>query len=197
MLIYDCIMQVSYNVMINICATSGLCNEAEELFYSMKRSGCSPDSFTYLALIRAYTVGLKYSEGEKVILLMQKEGICPTAAHFNLLLLAFTRAGLTGEAERVYRELVTFGLTPDLECNRLMLRGYLDYGHVEEGISFFERISKSLEPDRFIMSAAVHLYKSAGLELRAAGLLSSMSSSGIPFLRNLEVGSKTKVNPSS
>ncbi|KAL3524530.1 hypothetical protein ACH5RR_017364 [Cinchona calisaya] len=190
--------RVSYNVMINICATAGLCNEVEELLYSMKSSGCSLDSFTYLALIRAYTVGLKYSEGEKVILVMQKEGICPSCAHFNLLLLAFTKAGLTGEAERVYREIVAFGLTPDLECNRTMLRGYLDYGHIEEGISFFERIdSKSREADRFMMSAAVHLYKSAGLEVRAAELLSCMSSLGIPFLKNLQVGSKTKVNPST
>ena len=85
--------------MMNIYATAGLYNEAEELFCSMKRDGCLPDSYTHLALIRAYTQGLKYSEGEKVIILMQKEGLCASCAHLNLLLSAFAKAGLTEEAE--------------------------------------------------------------------------------------------------
>ncbi|XP_027166844.1 pentatricopeptide repeat-containing protein At5g27270 isoform X2 [Coffea eugenioides] len=189
--------KVSYNVMMNIYAAAGLYNEAEELFCSMKRDGCLPDSYTHLALIRAYTQGLKYSEGEKVIILMQKEGLCASCAHLNLLLLAFAKAGLTEEAERFYGKFLTFGLTPDIESNRIMLRGYLDYGHIEKGISFFERISESVEPDRFIMSAAIHFYMSAGLEHSAEELLRSMSSLGIPFLENLVVGSRTKANPSN
>ncbi|CAK9172463.1 unnamed protein product [Ilex paraguariensis] len=181
---------VSYNIMLNIYATAGLYCEAEELFHAMQRDGWSPDSYTYLALVRAYTEGLKYSEAEKAIFSMQKQRISPSCAHFNLLLLAFAKAGLIAEAQRVYGELIAAGLTPDLKCNQNMLRGYMDYGHVEEGISFFERICGSVEPDRFVMSAAVHFYKLAGMELKAKGVLHTMSSMGIPLLKNLEVGSK-------
>lgn len=73
-----------------------------------------------------------------------------------------------------------------------MLRSYLDFGHVEEGISFFKKECSSLGPDRFVLSAAIHLYRSASNESQAEELLRTMNDSGVPFLNNLEVGSKTK-----
>ncbi|KAL6972239.1 hypothetical protein U1Q18_031927 [Sarracenia purpurea var. burkii] len=179
---------------MNVYATSGFYGEAEQLFHAMQKEGCLPDTLTYLALIGSYTKGLKYSEAEQAIISMQKGGIPTSCAHFNLLLSAFAKAGLIQEAERVYGELIAAGLTPDSACNRTLLRGYMDYGHVEEGISFLESIRGSVEPDRFIMSAAVHLYKSVGMELRAEGYLNSMRSLGITFLKNLEIGSKTKTS---
>lgn len=178
--------------MINVYATSGLYHEAKQLFLAMRRDGFSPDSLTYLALVRAYSENLKYSEAEETLKSMQEEGISPICAHFNLLLSAFVKVGLIGEAKRVYRRLLEAGLSPDLACNRTILRGYMDFGHIEEGIAFFETIRESSKADRFIMSAAVHLYKSAGEELKAEDVLDSMNSLRIPFLKTLEVGSKTK-----
>lgn len=186
---------VSYNIMLNIYATRGLHQEAEGLFHAMQINGCSPDSSTYLFLVRAYSEGLRYSEAEKAIALMHKEGISPgSCAHFNHLLFALAKAGLITEAERVYKELIAIGLSPDLGCYQHMVRGYMDYGHVEKGISFFESICESVKPDRFIMSAAVHFYRSAGLDLKAEGVLNSMNTLDIPFSGNLEVGSKIKMS---
>lgn len=185
-------MQVSYNIMINVYANAGLHHEAEKLFQAMQRQGCAPDSLTYLSLVRAYTESLKYSEAEEAISVMQSNGISPSCAHFNILLSAFTKAGLIDEANRVYKRLLTVSLTPDLICFRTMMRGYLEYGHVEEGINFFESISNSTKGDRFIMSAAVHFYKSAGKETKAEEISNSMKSLGIPFLRKLEIGSALK-----
>lgn len=179
--------------MINVYATGGLYQEAEQLFKAMQRDGYSPDSSTYLSLIRAYTESQKYSEAEETIISMKKKGLHPSCAHFNLLLSAFAKAGLLREAERIYRELLADGLNPGMECNQTMLRGYLDYGCVEEGISFFEHINASVEANRFIMSAAVHFYTSAGEALKAASMLDSMRTLGLPFLENLEVGSKQKL----
>ena len=123
---------------------------------------------------------------------MQNEGVPPSCVHLNQLLSALTKAGFTEEAERVYYKLLSAGLSPDVACYRTMLRGYLEYGYVEKGISFFEQIRESLEPDRFIMSSAVKFYKSAGKERESEAILDSMKSLGIPFLKNLEAGSKTK-----
>lgn len=187
-------IQVSYNIMLNIYAIGGLHLEAGELFHAMRRDGCTPDSSTYLSLVRAYSEGLKYSEAEEAINVMQKEGISPSCAHFNHLLFALTKSGLIGEAERVYDELIAIGLSPDFGCYQNMVRGYMEYGQVGKGISFYERICNSIKPDRFIMSVAVHLYRSAGLEHKADDVLNSMSSLGIPFLENLEVGSKIKIS---
>lgn len=187
-------MQVSYNIMINVYANAGLHHEAEKLFQAMQRQGCSPDSLTYLSLVRAYTESQKYSEAEEAIITMQSKGISPSCAHFNILLSALTKVGLIDEANRVYKRLLTAGLTPDLICFRTILRGYLEYGRVDEGINFFESISNLTKGDRFIMSAAVHLYKSAGKETKVQEILNSMNTSGIPLLRKIEVGSRIKTS---
>ncbi|KAK2658449.1 hypothetical protein Ddye_004982 [Dipteronia dyeriana] len=184
--------KVSYNIMINVYATGGLYHEVEKLFRAMQRDGFSPDSFTFLSLIKAYTKSLKYFEAEETISSMQKQGIHPSCSHFNHLLSAFSKAGLITEAKRVFNELLMAGLSPDLACYRTMLKGYMDYGCVEEGITFFEQVRESIEQDKFILSAAVHLYKYAGKELKAKNISDFMSSLRIPFLKNLEVGLKIK-----
>lgn len=186
------ILQISYNVMLNVYAAVGLYSEAEELFKAMQRDGFSPDSVTYLALIKAYTESMKYREAELTILSMEKEGIQPSCAHYNLLISVFAKAGLIEEIDRVFNTMLASGLKPDMICCRTILRSYMDYGYVDKGISHFERIQKNLEPDRYTMSAAVHLYKSAGEDLRAEVVLNSMNDMGISFLRNLEIGSKAR-----
>lgn len=189
-------MQVSYNIMINVCANAGDLHKTEKLFKAMQRQGCLPDSFTYLSLVQAYTRSLNYSKAEETIHGMRRKGILPSLVHFNILLHAFTKAGLIDEAKRVYDELSIFGLIPDLVCYRTMLNGYLKCGCVEEGINFFESICESTKDDRFILSAAVHFYKSAGKESKAKEILRSMNNMGIPFLKKLEVGSGERVKTS-
>lgn len=158
----------------------------------MQKEGYYPDSLTYLALIRAYTESMKYPEAEQIIISMQREGIQPSCAHFNLLMSAFAKAGLIKEAERVFESMLISGLRPDLVCYRIILRGYMEYGCLGEGISFFEKIQGSIEPDRFILSAAVHLYKSAGENHQSEVILNSMNDLRIPFLKGLQIGSKLR-----
>ena len=183
-------LQVSYNIMVKVYAMSGLYHEVEDLFKAMERDGCPPDSSTYLSLVQAYSESSKCLEAEETINAMRKKGIPPSCAHFKHLLYALVKAGLMIEAERVYMELLSAGLNPDLLCCRAMLRGYMDYGHVEKGIKFFEQIRESVKADRFIMSAAVHLYKSAGKKLEAEVVFESMKNLRISFLDELEVGLK-------
>ncbi|KAL4566997.1 hypothetical protein LXL04_022567 [Taraxacum kok-saghyz] len=181
---------VSYNIMMN---ATGLYKEAKQVFTAMKKDGFTPDSFTYLALVRA---AHKYTEAEEAIGVMEKEGASASCAHYKILLNAYAKEGMVGEVERVfYEEMITrCGLSPDVGCYGTMFRVYLDYGYVEKGISLFERIGGSVKEDRFIMSVAVCLYRHAGLGEKAQGVLSCMNSLGIPFLNNLVVGSKGKLN---
>ncbi|XP_052731220.1 pentatricopeptide repeat-containing protein At5g27270 isoform X2 [Vigna angularis] len=185
--------KVSYNIMINVYASAGDLRQTDKIFQAMQRQGCLPDSFTYLSLIQGYTRNRNYHKAEETLHDMQSKGIPPSCVHFNILVNAFTKAGLIEEAKRVYEELSTFGLVPDLVCYRTMLNGYLKYGYVEEGINFFESIHESTKGDRFIMSAAVHFYRSSGKESKAKEILNSMNNKGIPFLKNLEVGSEERL----
>ncbi|KAD6119635.1 hypothetical protein E3N88_10906 [Mikania micrantha] len=178
--------QVSYNIMMNVYASGGFYKEAAQLFNDMQTNNSPPDSSTYLALVRAYASGEKYMEAEEAISLMKKQGgISPTCAHYNILLSAYAKTGLLKELERVYELLISSGLTPDIACYQTMLRFYLDYGYVEKGVSFFESITAigGAKADQFIMSAGVHLYRAAGLPIKAQDVLTCMNSLGIPFLK--------------
>ncbi|RAL46933.1 hypothetical protein DM860_016567 [Cuscuta australis] len=181
-----------YSIMINAYAFAGSYHEAEEVYHSMRRDGFQPNSTTYLALTRAYSVGSAFNKAEKAIASMQKEGIALSCAHFNVLLTVLAKEGLVEECERIFGELGKAGLQPNVQCNRSMLRGYMESGRVEEGISFFERIRGSVETDKFIMSVALHLYRSVGMELKAREVLRSMTCLGIQVLKNLEVGAKSR-----
>ncbi|KAG6571207.1 Pentatricopeptide repeat-containing protein, partial [Cucurbita argyrosperma subsp. sororia] len=180
---------VSYNIMANVYATAGLEEETEKLFKAMEQDGLLPDSFTYFSLIRAYTHNCKYLEAEEIINSMKENGIPTSCAHYDLLLSALAKVGMIRKAEKVYDKLLTDGLNPDVTCNRTLMRGYLDYGYVKEGIEFFESSCK-YAGDRFIMSAAVHFYKVEGKEDEALNILDSMKSLGLSFLKDLRVGLK-------
>ncbi|KAL0905350.1 hypothetical protein M5K25_023762 [Dendrobium thyrsiflorum] len=184
--------KISYNTMINAYATTGLHSEAESIFKDMRRDGHSPDSISYLALLRAYTQSRRYCDAEKVISRMQEANVSPSCAHFNHLILAFAREGCIGDAERVYNSMKQTGLDPDLACCRTMMRTYIDYGLVNEGLFFFESTNGMIKPDGFILSAAVHLYEHVGKPAEAGKILDTINLEGLLFLRSLEVGSKLK-----
>ncbi|CAH1451057.1 unnamed protein product [Lactuca virosa] len=188
--------KVSYNIMMNVYGSGGgeFYKEAGELFREMQRDGWSPDSFTYLALVRAYAAAHKYMEAEEAIAGFMEKQTSSCAPHYNVLLSAYAKAGLVGEVERLFNQLLLVtGSQPDVGCYGTMFRLYLDHGYVKKGISLFESITGTggVKQDRFIMSAAVHLYRSAGLVAKAEAVLSCINSLGIPFLNNLQIGSKT------
>ncbi|KAK4362799.1 hypothetical protein RND71_018040 [Anisodus tanguticus] len=99
------------------------------------------------------------------------------------------------EALNVFASVADSSRTGSLLYNSI-IDSYNRCGKQEETYMFYkEEMEKghSVKPDRFIMSAAVHLYRSAGLELKAEGVLRSMNSFTIP-LENLEVGSRLKAD---
>ncbi|KAL1804685.1 hypothetical protein ACET3Z_027753 [Daucus carota] len=112
----------------------------------------------------------------------------------KLKLLLNTPNGLT-IASQLIINFVKEGDASKAECltsDAWLLGAYMDYGQVEKGISLYEKIAGLVEPDRFIMSAAVHLYQSVGMEPKSEDILKSMKSLGISFLDNLVVGSKAQ-----
>lgn len=184
-------LQISYNSMINACATSGLHEEAESLLSGMLKEGRNPDSVTYLALVRAYTESKHYSKAEEILFhVMPKKRLIPLPSHFNCLIFAFMKEGSINNAHRIYDQMREMGVRPNLACCRIMMRAYLEFGLVEEGISFFETLHGSVKPDSYILSAAAHLYEFVGNGIEVGKVLDAINVQGLVFIRNLEVGSK-------
>ncbi|KAJ4731675.1 Pentatricopeptide repeat-containing protein [Rhynchospora pubera] len=182
---------ICYNSMINACATSGFHEEAESLLDEMCREGHSPDSVTYVALVRAYIESSHYSKAEETLFhVMPKKGVTPLPSHFNHLIIAYNKEGSINDALRIYDKMREMGVRPSIACCRSMMRAFLEFGLVEEGISFFETLHGCAKPDRYILSGAAHLYEFVGNGHEAAKVLDSINVQGLVFIRNLEVGSK-------
>ncbi|KAG8094101.1 hypothetical protein GUJ93_ZPchr0012g20826 [Zizania palustris] len=179
--------KISFNSMINAYATSGLHNEADIIFQEMQKTTHVPDSHTYLALIRTYTAGRCYSKAEEAIQMMLHRNITPSCTHFNHLISAFLKEGQIDEAQRIYNQMKEIGVAADLACCRTMMRLYLEYGCIHDGILFFETACRLLKPDSFILSAAFHLYEHSGRESEAGDVLDAISTHGASFLRSLEM----------
>jgi len=176
--------------MINAYATSGLHDDAEIVFQEMQSHGQAPDSMTYLVLIRVYSESTCYSKAEEAIQNMLSSGITPSCPHFSHLIFAFLKEGQIDEAQRICSQMQEIGVAADLACCRAMMRAYLEYGLVGEGISLFETTHGSLKPDSFILSAAFHLYEHSGRKSEAGDVLDAIHIHGVPFLRSLKIGSK-------
>ncbi|KAF3792927.1 Pentatricopeptide repeat-containing protein [Nymphaea thermarum] len=182
--------KISYDTMINAFAVTGLYEQAQQLFQTMQSEGYCPDTFTHLALTRAYLEGKKYLEAEEIIHVMRNKGLRPTCAYFNEIITAYSKAGLVTDAERVYVRISETGIAPDMSCYRTMLRTYMENGCLDEGISFFRSIYRTVKPDIFILSAAVHLYEHAGMKHEAEDVLELLNMHGLAFQKNLRVGRK-------
>ncbi|XP_031483174.1 pentatricopeptide repeat-containing protein At5g27270 isoform X2 [Nymphaea colorata] len=182
--------KISYDTMINAFAVAGLYEQAQQLFQTMQSEGYCPDTFTHLALTRAYLEGKKYLEAEEIIHVMRNKGLRPTCAYFNEIITAYSKAGLVTDAERVYVRISETGIAPDISCYRTMLRTYMENGCLDEGISFFRSIYRTVKPDIFILSAAVHLYEHAGMKHEAEDVLEFLNMHGLAFQKNLRVGRK-------
>nr|CAB3469240.1 unnamed protein product [Digitaria exilis] len=104
----------------------------------MQDRGHAPDSLSYLALIRAYTEGRRYTEAEEAIQMILNSNITPSCPHFSHLIFSFTKEGNISDAQRIFNRMKEVGVAPDLACCRTMMRVYLAQGLVEEGISLFE-----------------------------------------------------------
>ncbi|OMP01524.1 hypothetical protein COLO4_11806 [Corchorus olitorius] len=163
----------AYMNLICYYGKAGKRDEASLLFSRMQEEGINPGMISYNIMINIYAGAGLCHEVETLLQAMQRDGLSPDSSTYLSLIQAYTE-WMMGEAERVYKELITAGLSPDLACYRTMLRGYFDYGLVEEGINFLEQIRDTAEPDRFIMSAAVHIYKYAGKEQEARSVRDSM-----------------------
>uniref|UniRef100_M8ASM3 Pentatricopeptide repeat-containing protein n=1 Tax=Aegilops tauschii TaxID=37682 RepID=M8ASM3_AEGTA len=182
-----------YTNMLNFYGKAGRHQDASLLFNRMKELGIMPGKTSFNSMINAYATSRLHDKAEIVFQEMKSQGhtekvdATPKLSH---LIFAFLKEGQIDEAQRICCQMQEIGVAVDLACCRAMMRAYLEHGRVDEGISLFETIRRSLKPNGFILSATFQLYVHSGREPEAGDVLEAIGLHGASFLRSLKGSSK-------
>ncbi|KAI9194073.1 hypothetical protein LWI28_002889 [Acer negundo] len=141
---------VAWNAMLSGYAQQGDKNSVLELFHLLETRGFSPDEYSFLAVLMAFSnVGLA-SESEKWIEKMRVHyGLEPGLEHYTCLIGAFGRAGRLVDAEKIAMEMP---FEPDAAVWRALLSSSALHGAPDMALRMAHRL---LEVNRYDDSAYV------------------------------------------
>ncbi|KAJ6791000.1 pentatricopeptide repeat-containing protein isoform X1 [Iris pallida] len=114
---------ISYNHVICACEVARKPKVALQVYEHMTHLKVSPDTFTYLSLIRACVWGSLWTEVEKIL-----EHVAPDASLYNALIHGFCLRGKFTLAKKLYTKMCSMGLKPDGKTRALMLQHLPDNG---------------------------------------------------------------------
>ncbi|XP_072992874.1 pentatricopeptide repeat-containing protein At3g29290 [Typha latifolia] len=108
---------VSYNHAICACEVAREPKVALQVYRHMIHQRCSPDTFTYLSLIRACVWGSLWNEVDEIL-----ESTAPDSSIYNALIQGLYLRGKTTSAKKLYARMQSIGLKPDGKTRALMLQ---------------------------------------------------------------------------
>lgn len=114
---------ISYNHVICACEVARKPKVALQVYEHMTHLKVSPDTFTYLSLIRACVWGSLWMDVEKIL-----EHVAPDASLYNALIHGFCLRGKFTLAKKLYTQMCSMGLKPDGKTRALMLQHLPDNG---------------------------------------------------------------------
>ncbi|MCO5570837.1 hypothetical protein L7F22_024565 [Adiantum nelumboides] len=152
-----------YSSLLNVCARSGLENEAKALFEEMQTNGVQPASYHYAALLNMYAEKKKPEEAERVFEEFQKAGLPLNEVILNSLMKAHLSCGKIEEATRVLADMPSLNCPPGEVTYSLMMDAYCKLGLLERAQSLFEEIKKqNSDPGNYVYSTLISTYAKMG-----------------------------------
>ncbi|XP_074264703.1 pentatricopeptide repeat-containing protein At5g46580, chloroplastic [Silene latifolia] len=105
---------ILYNTLLSMCADLGLEEEAEKLFEDMKRSNhCSPDGFTYTAMLNIYCSGGKVDRAMELFTDMSDAGVKLNVMGCTCLVQCLGRSQRIDDLVRIFEVSIENGIKPD------------------------------------------------------------------------------------
>ncbi|MQL93947.1 hypothetical protein Taro_026599 [Colocasia esculenta] len=138
---------ILYNTLLSMCADVGLEAEAEKLFADMKASErCTPDSFSYTAMINIYASGGKPDEAKQLFDEMLNNGVQPNVMSCTCLIQCLGKARRIEDAVRVFDVAFENGVVPDdrLCACLLSVVAFCKEGQVDMVLQCLERANAKL-----------------------------------------------------
>ncbi|XP_058070256.1 pentatricopeptide repeat-containing protein At3g29290 [Magnolia sinica] len=108
---------MSYNHVIEACEAARKPKVALQVYNHMIHEKCTPDTFTYLSLIRACIWGSLWAEAAEIL-----NCTTPNASLYNALIHGLCLRGQYTSAKKLYMQMSSIGLKPDGKTRALMLQ---------------------------------------------------------------------------
>ncbi|GMH27003.1 hypothetical protein Nepgr_028846 [Nepenthes gracilis] len=107
----------TYNLVIGACEAARKPQIALQVYEHMVSQKSTPDTFTYLSLIRSCTWGSLWAELEEIL-----DSTAPNVSMYNAVIHGMCLRGKIESAKKTYRKMREIGLTPDGKTRALMLQ---------------------------------------------------------------------------
>ncbi|XP_057952998.1 pentatricopeptide repeat-containing protein At3g29290 isoform X2 [Malania oleifera] len=107
----------SYNLVIGACEVARKPKVALQVYKHMVHQKCSPDTFTYLSLIRSCIWGSLWAEVEEML-----DEVGPNVSLYNAVVHGMCLRGKVESAKRLYMRMRESSLKPDGKTQALMLQ---------------------------------------------------------------------------
>lgn len=107
----------SYNLVIGACETARKPKVALQVYEHMIHQNCTPDTFTYLSLLRSCIWASLWSEVDEIL-----DQVAPDVSLYNAAIHGMCLRGKIESAKNLYMEMRRRGLKPDGKTRALMLQ---------------------------------------------------------------------------
>ncbi|KAJ6396664.1 hypothetical protein OIU77_021651 [Salix suchowensis] len=148
-----------YGKVITACYRAGDMRSAETVFGILRKSGSTPDIFTYTTMINVCCRQNRLSEAHNLFQDMKHRGIKPDLVTLTVLLdghlkrahsEAFARKSKEVKlaASSIWKEMQNTEIRPDVICYTALIDGHCKVDRLEDAISLYdEMIYRGVEPD--------------------------------------------------
>ncbi|KAF9598568.1 hypothetical protein IFM89_028195 [Coptis chinensis] len=107
----------SYNLVVSACEAARKPKVALQVYEQMVHKKCTPDTFTYLSLIRACVWGSLWSELQEIL-----NHVPGDVSLYNAAIHGMCLRGQTASAQKMYKKMREGGLKPDGKTRALMIQ---------------------------------------------------------------------------
>lgn len=80
---------IMYGTLLSVCASNGLCEEAQNYFNQMREEGHSPNLYHYSSLLNAYSYDGNYRKADELMEEIKSSGLVPNKVCFCVCLVRF------------------------------------------------------------------------------------------------------------
>ncbi|KDP27211.1 hypothetical protein JCGZ_19910 [Jatropha curcas] len=111
------ISTTSYNLVIGACEIARKPKVALQVYEHMVHQKCTPDTFTYLSLIRSCIWASLWSDVEEIL-----DKVAPDVSLYNAVIHGMCLRGRVESAKKLYMKMRSRGLKPDGKTRAMMLQ---------------------------------------------------------------------------
>ncbi|XP_039797736.1 pentatricopeptide repeat-containing protein At1g05750, chloroplastic-like [Panicum virgatum] len=170
---------ISWNTVLSWCVANGEYDEAIAVFREMLVSHeCQPDRVTLVSVVSAtaYLGALALGLWAHAFYVFENAAVKMSLDTWNAMLAGFTANGCSARALELFTRMESKGLVPNKITFNSVLNACSHGGLVDEGIRYFERMSRvyGIEPDIAHYGCMVDLFSRAGLFEKAAEIIQIM-----------------------